>query len=165
MKKSFKVLVLFGVVVLLCSCASVPRYPYGKGEITIHLKGDSRLNLYDGSPHTLVLCTYQLRDPNAFNQLADEKDGLSKLLEGSRFDSSVTYYKMLILNPGQDLSEILDRAEGTTYVGFVAGYYLLEKNRVVRLYEIPLSRMSKNPEKLKIDLYLGPQEIQDMKRK
>ncbi len=166
MKRYIEALLLFVIIVLFCSCASVPEYKYEKEVISINLTGDYRLNLYQGSPHTLVICTYQLRDPNAFNQLIEDKVGLSKLLECSRFDPSVTYSKMLVIQPGQELKEILDRAEGTKYIGFVAGYYyFLEKERAVRLFEIPLSTISKSPKKLNIYLYLGPQEIQDIKRK
>jgi type VI secretion system VasD/TssJ family lipoprotein len=169
MKRLFEAVFLLAVIILVSACVkrkveTPPQYPYGKGEIQVHLKGEPELNLYQGNPHTLVLCTYQLRDPNAFNQLMDEPGGLSKLLECGRFDPSVTYYKMLVVQPDQDSVEILDRAQGTAFVGFVAGYYYLDKNSVVRLFDIPLDKNNR-AKKLFVDLYLGSHEISTMKGK
>ena len=107
MKKIVVLLLLLGVALFLCSCAkktapvtTVYRPPepvappppppvvvmpttwsFGKDAIRLYLKSDPRLNIYDGVPHTLLLCIYQMADPNAFNQLREEKDGLPKLLE------------------------------------------------------------------------------------
>ena len=142
---------------------------YEKEAIRLHLKSDPQLNLYQRSPHTLVLCVYHLRDPNAFNQLLEEKEGLWKLLECGRFDPSVTFSKRVVIQPGQELTELLDRPEGGKYVGLAAGYYLLQKERVVRLFPIPVISEKKGstiflkPGRLNIDLYMGPQEIQDLK--
>jgi predicted component of type VI protein secretion system len=47
----------------------------------------------------------------------------------------------MIIQPGQDINMTLDRAEGARYVAIVAGYYILEKDRMVKMVEIPeLSR-------------------------
>jgi predicted component of type VI protein secretion system len=112
-----------------------------------------------------VLCVYQLRDPNTFNQIAGEDEGLSKLLEGSRFDSSVTSSKKFVIHPDTEISETLDRAEGAKYVCIVAGYYELEKDQILRRIPIPLSIFTKQPKKLNIDLILGSQEIQGLRVK
>ena len=177
MKKLFPILCVFTLAFLLCSCASKPvvvmppDWKYEKEAIRIHLKGDPQLNLYQGSNHTLLLCVYHLRDPNAFHQLVDEKDGIPKLLECGRFDPAVTYVKRLVIQPGQELKESLDRAEGAKYVGIVAGYYLLQKERVTRFFEIPVAEEKKGgtmiskPAVLNIDLYLGPEEIQQVRGK
>jgi len=142
---------------------------YEKDAVRLHLKSDPQLNLYQRSPHTLVLCVYHLRDPNAFNQQLEEKEGLWKLLECGRFDPSVTFSKRVVIQPGQELTELLDRPEGAKYIGLVAGYYLLQKERVVRLFPIPVaserrgSTVFLKPGMLNIDLFLGPQEIQDLR--
>lgn len=156
------------VALALCSCSGLgrtPEYSYEKEAIRITLQGDPRLNLYQGSAHTLVVCTYQLRDPNGFNQLVDERGGLSKLLECGRFDPSVAYTKRLVVQPGQSLTEKLDRAEGAKYVSVVAGYYNLTKEGTVRLYQIPVGTISQRAGSVTIDLYLGPQSIHDIKGK
>ncbi len=171
MKREATILLFIFLILFFCSCAKVvipPDWKYGKGEILIHLKSDPQLNLYQGIPHTLVVCMYHLRDPNAFNQLVDEKEGLPKLLECTRFDPSVTFSKRLILEPGQVLTESLDRAEGAKYVGIVTGYYNLQKESTVRFYSVPVieekseTTILMKPGILNIDLYLGPQQIQDL---
>ncbi len=160
------------VVLLLAACASQPPpqtvWSYEKDAVTIHVKADAKLNFDDGMPHTLVLCIYQLRDPNTFNQLADDMPGIYKLLECGLFDGSVATAKRLIIHPGQDMDVRLDRAEGAKYVAAVAGYYELQKGRMIRLYEIPSVVETKGffkktttskPGPLKVDLQLGPSQI------
>jgi type VI secretion system VasD/TssJ family lipoprotein len=157
------------------SCASQPPLPpdwrYENQAIKIHLKADSQLNFNEGMPHTLLICIYQLRDPNVFNQLAGDNDGLYKLLECSLFDASVTSSKRLIINPDQDSSLVLDRSEGSRYVAILAGYYLIKKERMCRLVDIPViieetglikrTKVSK-PGPLNIELQLGSQQIQKL---
>jgi hypothetical protein len=125
------------------SCAAQqlppPESEYEKDAIKINVKADPQLNLSDGKPHTLLVCVYQLNDPNGFNQLADDQEGLYRLLECDLFDGSA------------------------------AGYYQIERERVLRLYEIPvvietkgLIRRSKRKklDSLEVDLELGSQQIQ-----
>ncbi|MFZ1985138.1 MAG: type VI secretion system lipoprotein TssJ [Desulfatitalea sp.] len=161
-------MVVFG----LAACATQPLPPtewsYAKDAVQIHVKADAKLNLDNGVSHTLVLCVYQLRDPNTFNQLSDDPAGIYKLLECSLFDGSVATAKRLIVHPGQDMNVNLDRAEGAKYVAVVAGYYKLQKERMIRLYDIPVvveekgvikrTKTSK-PGPLTVTLELGPQQI------
>ena len=161
------------LVLLVCSCASKqlppPGSEYEEGAIKIHVEADPQLNLSDGKPHTLLVCLYQLKDPNAFNQLASDQEGLYRLLECNLFDASVAGAKKLIIQPGQDTTFNLDRAEGARYVAVAAGYYLIQRERMVRLYEIPvviekkgIIRRTKRKKlgTLEIDLKLGSQQIQ-----
>ena len=166
-------LLVLMVSFMLAACASqplpAPEWTYEPEAIKIHIKADPKLNFDDGVPHTLVVCLYQLKDPNAFNQLAEDTDGIYKLLECGLFDSGVATAKRLIINPGQVTDVTLDRAEGAKYVAVVAGYYVLQKDRMTRLYDIPVvletkgfikrTKLSK-PGRLKIDLELGPSQIQ-----
>lgn len=177
MKKYFRILFLCFLIFLISACSkpiTVPPVPmptewrYEKDAIRLNLQSDYQLNLYQGIPHTLVVCVYHLRDPNAFQQLTEEKEGLSKLLDCGRFDSSVTFSKRLIIHPGQVLAESLDRTEGAKYVGMVAGYYNLEKERAVRFFPIPVieekseTTILTKPRILSIELYLGPQQIREL---
>ena len=163
---------------LLLSCRSKPapvlpklEFAYEKGAVLLHLKADPRLNIYQGTPHTLSLCIYQLRDPNGFNQLAGDQNGLYKLLECSRFDGTVAMATRLDVQPGQEFNQVLDRAEGAEYVGLVGGYFALEKERILRLFQVPIvtekvgflfpDTISKIGV-LKIDLFLGPEGIQEV---
>ena len=172
MRKLILICTCFLLVLLVWSCASkqlpAPELEYEEGAIKIHAKADPQLNLSDGKPHTLLVCVYQLKDPNAFNQLTGDQEGLYRLLECNLFDASVVGAKKLIIQPGQNTTFNLDRAQGATYVGVAAGYYLIERERIVRLYEIPVviekkgivrRTKRKKLETLEIDLKLGPQQI------
>lgn len=167
-----RILPVFCATLLIAACASQPLPPpewtYEKDAVQIHIKADPKLNLDDGVAHTLVLCIYQLRDPNTFNQLSDDTEGIYKLLECNLFDGSVATAKRVIVHPGQDTTVRLDRAEGAKYVAVAAGYYELQKRRMIRLYDIPVviearglikrSKLSK-PGVLVIELDLGPSQI------
>ena len=202
MKKYLSVIFLFCLIatIFICSCGKAPTKPpagtpsvtaspppqpvytpppptewrYEKGGIRLHLKSDPQVNLFQGEPHTLLVCLYNLSDPNAFNQLVGEREGLTKLLECGRFDSSVSSSKRMVIQPGQEVNEAVDRAEGAKYVALVAGYYSLQKEKMVRLFPIPILEESKGlvfrtktsvPAILNLDLYLGPQEIQEPRGK
>ena len=175
MKNFFRPVCLLLFIFLICSCASQPLPPpewrYEKDAIQIHVKAHPQLNFTEGMPHTLAICLYQLRDPNVFNQLAGDTDGIYKLLGCSLFDASVTSSERLIINPGQDSTFLLDRLEGSKYVGILAGYYLIQRERILRLLEIPIiiekkgwikrTKISK-PGPFNIELVLGPRQIQKL---
>lgn len=168
MKPFIKIGLLFLCAVLSCSCslfgssssAGAPSggVPFKANAMSASIKGDPQLNLYQNRPHPVYLCIYQLKDPNGFNQLAGEKDGIEKLMECSRFDGSVAYAKRLVVQPGQELTEKGDRAEGARFLGVVAGYYDLQKEHVIRLNPISKSKFT-------MALELGPRQIQNIKVK
>lgn len=175
MKRNTHLLYLFLTVFLMCSCASQPLPPAqpepASGAIRLQLKSDPQLNFYNNLPHSLLVCVYQLRNLNELKQLADDTEGINKLRECALFDSSVTQAKRVIVHPKQDLNLELDRAQGTKYVAIVAGYQLLEKERVLRMYEVPEIVEKKGwirrTETLKlgpldISLRLGPQQIESI---
>ena len=134
---------MFICMALCCSCSTMgsgKTEPWREKSVDLSIKGDPQLNLYQNSSHTLYLCTLQLKDPNAFNQLIDERGGMEKLLsECTRFDGSVAYTKRYVVQPGQLVSDKQDHAEGARYMGIVAGYYSMKKENVVRLFPISKS--------------------------
>lgn len=167
----------FCIWLLLTGCSSTPGpqapppvpapavWGYEKDAIELRIQADPQLNLFQKTPHTLLLCIYHLRDPLSFNQLQDERDGLQQLLECGRFDQSVLYARRLVIQPGQEIRETLDRPEGARFINFAAGYYSMQKERMTRSFPVPLGEKKRGktvlqlPQKLSIDLYLGPQEI------
>jgi type VI secretion system VasD/TssJ family lipoprotein len=172
MKSYRKILSLFFSIFFLSSCATVvvpPRWEYEPNAIRLNLKSDPQLNLFQGRAHTLVLCVYLLTDPNELNQLVDEKGGLEKLCECTKFHPSVTHAKRFIIHPNREYKETLDRAAGAKYVAMVAGYFKLQKENVVKLYSIPVvdekkgNTLYQKPGILTIDLLLGSQQIQEIK--
>lgn len=161
-----------GVMLFLAGCAAKQLPPtqwkYEKEAIRLHIRADNKLNLDDGEPHTLLLCVYQLSDPNTFNQLSNDEDGLYTLLDCTLFGQGAAVSKRLIIQPGQDLNMTLDRAEGARYVAIVAGYYIMEKARMVKVVGIPeiveskgflRKKKTRKPGLLSLELFLGPQQI------
>jgi predicted component of type VI protein secretion system len=53
------------------------------------------------------------------------------------FGDGAAASKRMIIQPGQDINMTLDRAEGARYVAIVAGYYILEKDRMVKMVDVP----------------------------
>ena len=141
-------------------------YEYEKDAISLNLKGDPRLNLFETRPHTLLVCVYQLRDPNALNQVLQDAEDISKLLECGRFDPSILNTKKYILQPGKEITEALDRAEGARYIGIVAGYFNSDKQRASRIIAVPVTGMfGKKASRMNLEVFLGPDEIQAVKEK
>ena len=177
MQRIINLFLIWISVVGLCSCALGPvapaKWDYEKDALTLRIKADRQLNLYGGKPHTLQLCIYQLKDPNSFNQLIGDEDGLYNLLECALFDESVSTTKRFTIQPGKDLVFTLDRSEGARYIGIVAGYNTLDGKRMTRLYDIPITMKKKGwfiqskyyiPISLNMDMTLDPQQIQPIRK-
>lgn len=170
--KNIRYALLSVLILLINSCASKPLPPpewaYEKDAVKIQIKADQNLNLYEGEPNTLLICVYQLQDPNEFNQLSGDEPGLFKLLECELFGASATSAKRLIIQPGQQVDMSMDRAEGTRYVAVAAGYDSMVKDRMVKMVEIPVAVEKKGiikrtktnkPQPLNIKILLGPRQI------
>jgi predicted component of type VI protein secretion system len=143
--------------------------PAGEGilkrePITVLIKADPQLNRFQRNAHALFLCLYQLKDPNGFNQLLQEKDGIPKLIACNRFDATVANARQFVIQPGQELKEVRDRAEGGRYVGIATGYYGLGREKVTGLSPLPALRGS-DPSGCQVHIELGPYEITSMKVK
>lgn len=180
MIKNIKIFLVFVALLAMAgSCGPKPPPPpitcgYEEDAIQVYFEAGPRLNFYRERPHTCLVCMYQLENPNSFNQLKQDEKGLRKLLECSRFDGSVSNAKKLVFQPGQKEKVALARAEGTKYVGLVAGFYLLESKNVARLFEIPVIKKKKGLLRRKkiyrcgtldVGLYLGSHSIQKMEKK
>ncbi len=146
----------------------VPVRGFVEKAIKVNYHADKQLNLYEDKSHTILMCLFQLTDPNVFNELSKSKDGLNKLLECSRFDGSVVGFKRIIVQPGENKTVHLDRAEKAKWIGLVAGYYDLAPGQITRLYEIPVIIKTKGLlfkkkiaaiGKMTINLYFGPNAI------
>jgi type VI secretion system VasD/TssJ family lipoprotein len=184
LKKFVQMLIVTQVLLMvICACASKPSTSYNlppdlrpewrfeRNAVQVGFKAVPQLNFSDGIPHHLSVCLYQLRDPNAFNQLGNDVSGLYRLLECGVFDAGVASSKRLDIQPGGDLEVTLDRAEGARYIGIAAGYYQLEKARIIKLVEIPVVVKRKGllwrkkysrPAPLKLEISLGPLQIEDV---
>jgi type VI secretion system VasD/TssJ family lipoprotein len=144
-----------------------PDWGYEKAAIQLKFSGDNNLNLYRNRSHSMVACVYHLRDLGAFNQMTEERSGLSSLLECNRFDPSVTYSRRVVVQPNRTTVETRDRTDGAKYLGIIAGYYNLDKTTSVRSYAIPVTEekikrtLVQKPAKMNLELHFGPQGIVD----
>ena len=148
-----------------------PQWKYAPGSLELRYHADPQLNIYDEQGHTVVLCLYQLSDPNGFLNLAKSREGLLKLLDCKDFDATAVFYQRLIVQPGEDRVLPLDRAEKAAYVAVAAGYYDLNPQRSTRLFQIPVitrdegiftKDIVRKPGKLLVNLFLGPVGIQEI---
>ncbi|QWV98593.1 type VI secretion system lipoprotein TssJ [Geomonas nitrogeniifigens] len=160
----YRILLAASVLGLLAGCTMNMRLAENGasaspgGVIRLKVQADAQLNRYDRSSHALLLCLYQLKEPDGFRQLAQNKDGVPKLLECGRFDASVVNAKLLVVQPGQELSQSCDKGEGTRYLGLATGYYSLGKRKVTELLAVP-SRDAAEALQGLLHLDLGAQEI------
>lgn len=179
MKQCIQLSCLLSAVLILCACgtksiqdssesAPAVQQAYEERDIRIYLTADAELNLYNDIPHTLFVCIYQLSDLNRFDLLSGDLDGLYEILECSSFDSSIKSTKRLFLNPGEKITIFMDRVAETEFVAVVAGYSSLEKEKIIRCFDIPMvaektgafSRTkTTKPGRLDIELALGTQQI------
>lgn len=115
----------------------MPEWSFGPKAIQIHYAADSLLNVFNEKPHTLVLVIYQMRELDAFDDLAKTEEGLKELLQFEHFDPSVVSKDKIIVHPGEEDSLIVDRYENARWLGFVAGYYKLIPEQVSQKVQIP----------------------------
>jgi len=159
------------LIASIFACASTlppPQWTFEREAIKLHIDADAQLNLKNENSHTLLLCVYQLRDPIAFDRLAADTAGLYKLLECELFDGSVATSNRLFVHPGQNQNHLFDRAAGVKHIAVVAGYYTIEKERIVRLFDIPVviekkgllfGKKRQKPGIIEMHLTLGPKQI------
>lgn len=143
-------LFLFFVFLLFTSCGTkngantAPAVPgksvwsFSPEGIQIQYVADKMLNVFENEPHTLILAVYQMNNINVFNNLTKDSEGLKKLLQVQSFDSSVVGMDKIIVQPGEEKTAVLNRAEDARWVGIIAGYCTLNPGQVNRLFNIPL---------------------------
>ena len=145
-----------------------PQWTFSSNAISFQIKADDMLNRYMDTSHTLVLCIYQLSDPNAFTDLAKDKDGIIKLLACTRFGETVSAVQKIIVHPGESRTSFMDRALGAQYVGIAGGYFDLNPDKATLLFKIPVDVHTKGllfkknfqiPGRLDVSLFLGPTEM------
>jgi type VI secretion system VasD/TssJ family lipoprotein len=159
----------------LASMGATPSRGFEPGGIRIVYSSADNLNYYESSPHTITFVVYQMEGNSKFNELAKNEDGLLQLLQAERFDASIVAVDQYFIEPGEQKTLVVDRAEKAKWVGIVAGYYNLSSGKVNRLYEIPVSVEKKGiygfrtteakVEKLVIKLHFGADFVQEVQPK
>ena len=171
------------VAVLLAGCGTVNslmggnseaeakaalEWSYAPGAISIELRSDARLNVYDDAPHTLVLAIVQTVDPNLFKALLADETAVARLLATGQSNPPMTAVERVIVEPGRSRTIRLDRAQMAQYFGVIAGYYQLDPVSNARLFRIPVEVKSsglvvKNrtaaPAPQRVNLVLGAERV------
>ncbi len=159
------------IAILLSSCSMFSpkssKWRAQKEGIILHLQSDDKLNYKDGKYYTLFIVVYQLTKPDSFNLLTQDEEGLRELLSKKIFDSTVVGLKSIIIYPSTDKTYRLDRATGAKHVAVIAGYRTMVKERMVRMFDIPLGtdthflKMEREyvPETLEVTMKFGATQI------
>jgi type VI secretion system VasD/TssJ family lipoprotein len=106
--------------------------------IHIHAQSPSDLNAISGRPHSVALGVFQLNDPNTFLGLAETKEGALQLLNSGRIDDTVAQFTRIILQPGEEKIATLPRAQGAKYIALISGYYGLNTELDIKVFDIPV---------------------------
>ena len=114
-------------------------WDYAPKAMELTLLSDPFLNAYEGAPHSLSVCVYQLQDPEAFQALAASGPGIARLLECAAFDPSVAAVQRVVVQPGRNETLTLDRHEKARFLGVACGYFDRNQGAALRIYEIPVA--------------------------
>ncbi len=106
--------------------------------IHIHLESPSDLNAISGRPHSVALGVFQLNDPNTFLGLAETKEGALQLLNSGRIDDTIAQFSRIILQPGEEKVATLARAQSAKYIAVISGYYGLNIELDVKVFDVPV---------------------------
>lgn len=96
------------------------------GGVRLSIETTPDLNARDGVSLALSLCVFQLDKSDKFNDLAQTPEGLDKLQTCTVDAAGAVSARRYWLQPGQKLTEDIDRAEGARMMAVVAGYAHLE---------------------------------------
>lgn len=134
--------IMLFILVLCIACASSvvspTRWIFQEEGIILRISADKKLHSESGEPKPLNLVIYQLKSIKEFHRISEEKSGLYKLLKCKEFDHSVAAVKKIKVLPGSETILRIDRVEEARYVGVVAGYNAMEKEKMVRVYGVPV---------------------------
>ncbi len=160
------------ILLLMCSCVTPVLKPVEwklqKEGILLRLNADSNLHNESGKEKPLTLILFQLRSPVSFTALSKDKKGIKTLQKWKRTHPEIASLRTFKVSPGSEALFRLDRAEGASHVGIVAGYDTLEKKAVTRLFPVPVFIKKDNlfastgrliPAPLEINVNLGPDSI------
>lgn len=116
-------------------------FGYQKDAIVFELSALPELNRFNNQAHTVVVVFHLLSDPHTFHQSLESAAGIGRLLEGKRFDPSVLSARQIVIQPGESKSLVMDRVQGTRYVGVVGGFYNQQAQNFSRLYPVPTKKL------------------------
>jgi len=176
--KALPVNQLYTIIMVLATfmqaCTNTPtkkpeQWPLAKKAIQIEILADKNLNIYEGTPHAVSICFYQLFHPDFYNKLASYPEGLNRLLECRSFHPSVARIHRVTIQPNEKKSIVMNREKDVRYVAVSAGYFFKDKSKISRIINIPVRAVRPaliksteivRPAPLDIQLTFGPEKIE-----
>ncbi len=110
---------------------------YEAEALVFRFQSPQQLNMYMGKPHSLYLKVFQLSDTKVFKDIAKTPAGIRELLTSENIDSSILGSEELTIAPNKQENLVYDRFKETRFIAIVTGYYQMEPEKSVRIFEIP----------------------------
>lgn len=148
------------------------KWSYDKAAIELTINTSETLNLYNNEAHSIALTIVQFSDPNDFLLYDQDANKTARLLLDGNDAKGWLSVKQIFLNPGENKTLLLDRAQKAQYIGVVAGYNDLVSEKVARFYRLGIEydssgiivkKYEAKPAPLQIQLSLGESGIIDTK--
>jgi type VI secretion system VasD/TssJ family lipoprotein len=113
---------------LLTACAGSapapePNWARAEKGIELTFRADPQVNFYEGQPHTVTICVFQLGESSAFQKLLTYPSGVQKMLSANSDLPPSLASDRFYLEPGETSQKIYDRVEGAKWIVIVAGYF------------------------------------------
>lgn len=105
--------------------------------LVFRFQSPQQLNMYMGKPHSLYLKVFQLSDTKVFKDIAKTSAGIRELLTSTDIDPSILGSKELTIAPNKQENIVYDRFKETRFVAIVTGFYQMDVEQSVRIFEIP----------------------------
>jgi len=138
----FNTLFLLAIAFVICACNKTSHqveYGYESEAITLDIKANEDLHWYNHTSHPLTVCVYQLEDLKLFTKLAEDPEGLDKLIgyHCKKFSDALTFTR-LVIRPRDEFEQTIDRVEDAEVVVIAAAYNISTKDRTTKWTKIPV---------------------------
>ncbi|MBF0452387.1 MAG: type VI secretion system lipoprotein TssJ [Candidatus Magnetomorum sp.] len=167
-------LIFLMLATFMQACASSPtkkpdQWNFASNAIHFEIRSARQLNIYEGTPHTVPVCFYQLQEPDFFEKLTLYPEGIHRLLECRSFHPSVIKTYRLTIDPKDRKKVVMNREKDVKHIAVTAGYFIKENKKIIHLFDIPViaerpalikSTEIVKPGPLNIKLEFGPEQIE-----
>lgn len=160
------IMVIITMAAIICTCLvagcttpitrQTADWCYAKDAISINIKSDSLLNMYDGYPHALNIAVIQVLAPDELAKMLEGYAGIANIIGNNNPIKDEVAFKRITLQPGEHREIKMDRAAGAQYIYLIFGYALDLSNKHNYLIPIPLKN---TPQPLTIFADLGQSAI------
>ena len=132
---------------VLTACASSapspePNWARAEKGIELTFQADPQVNFYEGQPHTVTVCVFQVDESSAFQKLLTYPSGVQKMLSASKDLPASLAADRFYLEPGETRQKVYDRAAGAKWIVIAAGYFSVppDKAAIVKKIDVEVER-------------------------